>query len=748
MRRFAVIILALAGCLTGIMHETIGQIAKIHRKHASFEVSPETIVHGRECRVTVHPWTQLDGWRVLAFTPAGELALTEELAGSGGLISETIALPPDLDGPVDLVLEGNIDGRWNPLTEQRVTLMPGFLDEAMEAREAIETLERQALGGSPGPADAANPAQLRACWAALAHAEDLLERAKTGDSAWSLSRRLETLKDYAEALAEGRDPFEDQRGYVLRGYRSPVNGEIQLYSTYIPGNYRKDSPRPMTVMLHGAWSNHHLALRRVMGETNRRGEDDAAAKRSMPRLPDIDHIVLAPNGYETMGYEGFAEDDVWTAMDEMKALYAVDPNRVYLTGLSMGGGGTGKLGFQHPDRFAAIAPVCGYFEANVRGGSANRPAFQKRLEECASVINIAENLLHVPVKIMHGDADPVVPPEGSRQLHARLQELGYRSELEMYPGVDHDAWTPAYRDARMFEWFSQFERDPEPKKVVFETADSRGAAAYWAEIADVEKIRAIARVEADIEDNKVSVKTENVSRLRLNPPAKHLDAVKDLVIEIGGKPVYYGAVLEEGYGFAKRGGEWVYDTSNPTHSLRPGSRGLEEARARKPLFVYGTAGGAEATAAARALAVLKSMHGGNADVQWDVIPDASLTEDLLQIHDIVLFTTLNGCDWLTGVMDKLPLAKTAAGFEFAGKAIEPGQAVSFIYPNPSAPDRYIQANLAADAETLDALRPYIANPGFLRGTSPGDFIVFGNEGGMLWGGLFGKDWEIDESGDF
>jgi predicted peptidase len=108
---------------------------------------------------------------------------------------------------------------------------------------------------------------------------------------------------------------------------------------------------------------------------------------------------------------------------------AVDPARIYLTGLSMGGYGTWDLAARQPERFAAILPICG------GGDEATAPRLAK-----------------LPIWCFHGDADTVVPVERSRTMIAAVRAAGGSPKYSELPGVGHDSWTPAYRDPAVLDW--------------------------------------------------------------------------------------------------------------------------------------------------------------------------------------------------------------------------------------------------------------------------------------------------------
>lgn len=123
--------------------------------------------------------------------------------------------------------------------------------------------------------------------------------------------------------------------------------------------------------------------------------------------------------------------------DHLLRTERADPDRVYLTGLSMGGFGTWETAFEHPETYAAIAPICG--GAGVRWVTAAR-------------------LRHMPAWIFHGDKDGAVPVENSLKIHDALQKLGAPVKLTIYPGVGHDSWTQTYDDPAFWDWLFQQRR--------------------------------------------------------------------------------------------------------------------------------------------------------------------------------------------------------------------------------------------------------------------------------------------------
>ena len=119
----------------------------------------------------------------------------------------------------------------------------------------------------------------------------------------------------------------------------------------------------------------------------------------------------------------------------MVAAEPIDPGRIYLTGLSMGGYGAWELAARIPERFAAVAPICG-------GGDEAQAA----------------KLVGLPIWCFHGADDKVVPVERSRSMVAAIKAAGGEPKFSELPGVGHDSWTPAYRDGALLGWLFQQRR--------------------------------------------------------------------------------------------------------------------------------------------------------------------------------------------------------------------------------------------------------------------------------------------------
>jgi dienelactone hydrolase len=194
------------------------------------------------------------------------------------------------------------------------------------------------------------------------------------------------------------------------------------YLVYLPdGYYRSRGRWPLILTLHGRGeASDDIGLVRSQG-LPRRVEEEGG-------LP---FVIVAPQS-PGWGWDVGALD---TLLDEVLRRYRVDPDRVYVVGNSMGGTGTCLLAEHSPERFAAIAPICGGTD----------PASAGRLRD-------------VPTWAFHGAADRIVPLERSERMIEALKAVGGDARLTVYPGVGHDAWTPTYADPRFYEWLLQHRR--------------------------------------------------------------------------------------------------------------------------------------------------------------------------------------------------------------------------------------------------------------------------------------------------
>ena len=188
------------------------------------------------------------------------------------------------------------------------------------------------------------------------------------------------------------------------------------YLLYLPKDYDSKESWPLVLFLHGS------------GE---RGDDlELVKKHGPPKLigegKEFSFIVVSPQCPKSQSWEPL---ELTALLDEVTRTQKVDQDRIYVTGLSMGGFATWELAAFKPNRFAAIAPICG-------GGE---PYWTRRFK-------------HLPTWAFHGARDTGVPVERTQEMIDALTKNGGTPKLTIYPEAEHDSWTETYNNPEFYEW--------------------------------------------------------------------------------------------------------------------------------------------------------------------------------------------------------------------------------------------------------------------------------------------------------
>ena len=270
----------------------------------------------------------------------------------------------------------------------------------------------------------------------------LVDLANAGDISFDKVDFAAEIKEASvilDALDSMTDPFLTRRGDFRKAYRSRVDNSFQPYRIFVPSSYNSSKSSALIIALHGMGGDENsyfdaYAQGAFKVEAERRG-----------------YIVACPKGRKPASmYVGDAEKDVMDVVAEVKRDYNVDPDRIYLTGHSMGGFGTWSVAIDHPDVFAALAPIA--------GGVMNPQAMAK--------------IAHIPQLVVHGDNDKTVPVERSRVMVAEGKKLGVEMKYIEVPGGSHvDVVVPTFKE--VFDWFDAHRRKPGEAKAGAAAAKSR-----------------------------------------------------------------------------------------------------------------------------------------------------------------------------------------------------------------------------------------------------------------------------------
>ena len=212
--------------------------------------------------------------------------------------------------------------------------------------------------------------------------------------------------------------FQIKSQEIRKVFKTEIKENISLkYILDLPKDTSK--PFPLIIFLHGS------------GE---RGEDLEKVKAHSPftykNLMKEDAAILAPQCPVGIYWDTKA---VYALLQNIIKNYNVDKSRIYLTGLSMGGWGTWKLADEHPELFAAVAPVC---------GPMNRPTLDRACKE----------LTEKPIWIFHGALDDIVPLENSTTMYQKLKNCDKNVHYTIFENDNHNSWDSTYSDPKFYEW--------------------------------------------------------------------------------------------------------------------------------------------------------------------------------------------------------------------------------------------------------------------------------------------------------
>lgn len=212
-------------------------------------------------------------------------------------------------------------------------------------------------------------------------------------------------------------PFTYAQTQLNGTIKTEINQKRELnYVLYVPKEVKEN--KPLIIFLHGS------------GE---KGNDIEKVKVHGPfkylRNHEIDAFVLAPQCPEN---EYWNSEALYNLILKIQKENKIDPNRIYLTGLSMGAWGAWNLAFAHPEVFAALVPIAGFVDRI------------PMIENC--------KIKAIPTRIFHGLLDDVVDVNYSISIYKKLQKCNPDVELTIFDDANHDSWTRVYDNKDTYEW--------------------------------------------------------------------------------------------------------------------------------------------------------------------------------------------------------------------------------------------------------------------------------------------------------
>lgn len=218
-------------------------------------------------------------------------------------------------------------------------------------------------------------------------------------------------------------------GFIDKTFKN-ADGHESPYVVFVPKDYDGTKEYPVILFLHGAGETKNPKATKDGKMPVEVGIGPAIKKREK----DFPFIVVIPRA-ENFGWGADTANGkrALAMLDEVEKEYKVDKKRQILSGLSMGGMGTWSIAAAHPDRWAAIVPICG-------------PVDPKSVEKTA------EKIKDIPCWGFVGDKDSERIVTGMNDMIEALKKAGAKPKYTVYPGVGHNSWDNAYGTDDLYKW--------------------------------------------------------------------------------------------------------------------------------------------------------------------------------------------------------------------------------------------------------------------------------------------------------
>lgn len=527
-------------------------------------------------------------------------------------------------------------------------------------------------------------------------------------------------------------------GFVRLAYQDDIDGSTQFCRAYLPGSYDPSKKWPLVLELHGYNGENPVYVRWWSVDARHNG---LAERHNL--------IFVEPHGRGNTSYLGIGDRDVLRCVQLAKEQFRVDDDRVYLTGQSMGGGGTWHVASRHPELFAAIAPFFGGWDYHI-GVPEERlakltPRERYDSESQSSYVQ-AEALLNVPIFVNQGDADQSVIADQSRYAVRMIQRWGYNIRYREHPGKGHGGLG---NDDEMIDWLLQYKRDLNPPQVRVRAADLKSASAYWVKIDQRADQRTFMVADAEVVGpNAIKLDTDNVLAVTLSPASPLIDPAKPLRISWNGAPAQTVSLKDgrvtlnaEGY------------TAAPLRKTASVAGPMADVRTTPFAVVVGTI---SPDPMMRELCNQKAEALASEWKNWQHVPlrlykDTEIPETELSKYSLLLIGGSDANAVTKRLAGSLPLKISGEEISIDGRSFKaPDAAVTMVYPHPLNPERYVLLAAASSTAGMYFFNPQDGDLGVFDFAIVDGAIANSRRGRptekiRIAAGLFDRNWRVTDT---
>lgn len=531
----------------------------------------------------------------------------------------------------------------------------------------------------------------------------------------------------AKQLREGKAPWVTAGG--PRGYVSKIDGSVQPYLLAVPKGYKPGDARKWRVdfFCHGRGETL-LELNFINGKPGEAGE----------------RFYVQPYGRYCVANKFAGEIDVLEILDSLKQQYPIDDDRVVLTGFSMGGAAVWHLAVHYPDVWCCASPGAGFAETEryqhleKSGELAAMPWYERSLLHWYDATDYALNLYNLPLIAYAGTEDP--QQQSGDVMAEACKELGINMQRIYGQGVGHKYEPKAKEELdRRLGAYAAKGRNDSPASVKLQTWTLRYNRMFWLTIDALDHHWQEARVDADVQNGVLRVKTANVAAFSMND----VTTPKYTAVEIDGEKV-----LLAGH-YVRQSGAWKDGDAPRGLHKRHGLQGPIDDAFLDPFLMVRPSGkamndkvGAWADAEMkRAIRQWHNIFRGDAPVQDDLL----VGDEEIADRNLVLWGDPSSNKVLAKIADQLPIRWTKDAVIVGDQRYDAATHVPIlIYPNPLNPKHYVVINsgftFREDANGTNSRQiPRLPDYAIVDLTTPPDAHYPGK---IVRAGFFGERWEL------
>ncbi|MEZ5384649.1 MAG: prolyl oligopeptidase family serine peptidase [Prosthecobacter sp.] len=553
----------------------------------------------------------------------------------------------------------------------------------------------------------------------------------------------------AEAFKNGESPWIQQKGLVVRGYRSKIDGSVQPYGLVIPESY-VGAPVRLDIWCHGR------------GETLSELAFIDQRRKQKGQISPKGAIVLHPYGRYSCANKFAGEIDLMEAIDHANKFYAIDEDRIIVRGFSMGGAATWQFAVNYAEKWCAANPGAGFSEtpeflSAFQGEDvSSAPWYQKKLWHWYNATDNALNLENCPTVAYSGEID-------KQKQAADVMERTLRGEnVDMLHIIGPQTAHKIHPDSlieieKRLASIAAIGRRRAPNEVHLSTWFLRYNSMHWVTIDALQEHWSRARIHARVTgQSEVTVKLQNITAFTLDMPSGHSPLsllYKPTVIIDGQALEVTRPKLDRSWRvrFQLKNSKWVQmiDGEEPEGLVKKhGLQGpVDDAFMDSFIFVKPTqAGWSEKVDAwtkaelERAQFEWRRQFRGDAPVK----DDSALSDADIAANNLVLWGDPQSNAILAKIADKLPIQWSKDKLVANGKTYDAAtSAPILIYPNPLNPQKYVVINSSFTYREYDYLNnarqvPKLPDWAVVDLTQPKTTRA---PGGIADAGFFGEAWE-------